>query len=204
MTDFKPSNNPSADSPSNALERSTEPTEATENTMKNDMAFEDENDFSYQDYKIEDWLTFALFWLLALTVFSQFVSRYVFSAPLGWTEEVARYQLVCLGFLGGTMGVRKNTHIFVTIFHRWMPASLSTCIYKLISICNCLFLMGLAYFAWQIIPLIHIHKMASLPLSISVLYGIVFGGLLIMILRSIQYMFQSFSQSKNTNNKEIN
>ena len=152
MTDYKQSNN--------------------QETMGTSDITQDDEVFSYQDYRIEDWLTFILFWLLAFTVFSQFISRYVFSSPLGWTEELARYQLVCLGFMGGTMGVRKNSHIFVSIFHRWMPKILSEFIYNVIALCNVLFLLTLAYFAWQIIPLIHIHKMASLPVSIGVLYGI--------------------------------
>ncbi|WP_440875988.1 TRAP transporter small permease [Thalassotalea sp. PLHSN55] len=153
---------------------------------------EEEQHFAYSDYKIEDWLAFVLFWLLAITVFSQFVSRYVFSAPLGWTEEVARYQLVCLGFIGACVGIRKNTHIFVALFHRWLPKQVSVNLYKVIAVCNVLFIAALAYFAWQIMPLLHIHKMASVALPISVLYGVIFASLLIMLLRSSQYLFSIF------------
>ncbi|WP_158968545.1 TRAP transporter small permease [Paraglaciecola sp. L3A3] len=151
---------------------------------------EDDEPFSYADFAVEDWLAFVLFWLLAITLFSQFLSRYVFSSPLGWTEELARYQLVALGFIGSCMGVRKNTHIFVSLFHRWMPASLSLNVYRFIALCNLLFLSALAYFAWQIIPLLEIHKMASLDVPVSVLYSVVFGGLVLMIFRSIQHLFK--------------
>lgn len=149
---------------------------------------EEDEHFDYQDYKIEDWLAFILFWLLALTVFSQFLSRYVFSSPLGWTEELARYQLVCLGFIGSCIGIRNNTHIFVMLFHRWMSKAVSHTIYRAIAVFNVLFLVTLAYFAWQIIPLIDIHRMASLPVSVSVLYGVIFGSLCIMIIRSVQHL----------------
>ncbi|MDU0355407.1 TRAP transporter small permease subunit [Paraglaciecola aquimarina] len=107
---------------------------------------EDDEPFSYADFRLEDWLAFALFWLLAITLFSQFLSRYVFASPLGWTEELARYQLVTLGFIGSCMGVRKNTHIFVSLFHRWMPSGLSVIIYRCIAVCNLVFLSALAYF----------------------------------------------------------
>ncbi|MCF2946819.1 TRAP transporter small permease [Paraglaciecola aquimarina] len=149
---------------------------------------EDDEPFAYADFRFEDWVAFVLFWLLAITLFSQFLSRYVFSSPLGWTEELARYQLVALGFIGACMGVRKNTHIFVSLFHRWMPQSLSTNIYRFIALCNLVFLCTLAYFAWQIIPLLEIHKMASLDVSVSVLYSVVFGGLLLMIFRGVQHL----------------
>jgi len=153
------------------------------------------------DYKFEDWLAFILFWALAITVFSQFLSRYVLSSPLGWTEELARYQLVCLGFLGSCIGIRHNSHIFVVLLHRWMPITWSHLIFKTIAVCNLLILTLLAYFAWQIIPAIQIHKMASLNVSVNVLYGAIFGSLLIMIIRSGQQVFVHFSNKLLTSTK---
>jgi len=161
--------------------------------ITSEFHIEDDNHFDYADYKIEDWLAFVLFWLLAITVFAQFMSRYVFESPLGWTEEIARYQLVCLGFLGSCIGVRNNSHIFVMLFHRWISEKLSHNIYRIIALCNVLFFGVLAYFAWQIIPLLSIHKMASLPVSISVLYSFVFGSLLILIFRSLQHFIKILS-----------
>ncbi len=155
---------------------------------------EDEDNFSYDDYKMEDWIAFSIFWLLAFTVFSQFISRYVFAAPLGWTEELARYQLVCIGFIGACMGIRKNNHIFVALFHRYLPKKLSILLYKLIALFNVLFIATLAYFAWLMIPLLQIHKMASLNVPISVLYGFVFASLVIMALRSCQFLFNALTK----------
>lgn len=150
--------------------------------------------FDVNEYRFEDWIAFILFWLLALTVFSQFVSRFVFSAPLGWTEEIARYQLIGLGFIGACMGIRKNSHIFVALFHRWMPKGLSITLFQLISVFNVGFIALLTYFAWQIIPLLHIHKMASIDVPISVLYGFVFASLLIMLVRSILFLMKAIKQ----------
>ncbi|MEK9618290.1 MAG: TRAP transporter small permease subunit, partial [Deltaproteobacteria bacterium] len=62
-------------------------------------------------YRWEDWLTFVVFWLLAITVFYQFFTRYVLSDSAGWTEEIARYLLIGVTFLGASMAVRRNTHI---------------------------------------------------------------------------------------------
>ena len=152
------------------------------------------------DYKIEDWLAFILFWALAITVFSQFISRYLLSSPLGWTEELARYQLVCLGFLGSCIGIRNNSHIFVILFHRWIPITWSKWLFKIIAIGNLLMLILLAYFAWQIIPLIHIHKMASIDVPVSVLYGAILGSLVIMVLRSGQQVIQRFSSKPSSTN----
>jgi TRAP-type C4-dicarboxylate transport system permease small subunit len=167
-----------------------------------DFHIEEDEHFSYNDYKIEDWLAFILFWLLAFTVFSQFISRYLLSAPLGWTEEIARYQLVCLGFIGACIGIRKNTHIYVALFHRWLPTKLSHTIYTFIAVFNVVFIAYLAFFAWQILPKLHIHKMASISVSISVIYGIIFASLLIMLLRSGQYLGTILTKTENLSNQK--
>src|SRR6476620_6593567 len=48
----------------------------------------------------EDWLAFAVFWALGLIVFLQFFTRYVLNDSLAWTEEIARYGLMCVTFMG--------------------------------------------------------------------------------------------------------
>ena len=59
--------------------------------------------------RFEDWLTLGFFWLLALDVFYQFFTRYVLNDSAAWTEEIARYLLIVVVFVGASMGVRRNT-----------------------------------------------------------------------------------------------
>lgn len=84
-------------------------------------AFEDqEPEIDLRQYAIEDWATFALFWLMAFAVFLQFFTRYVLNSSLGWTEEIARYLLIAVTFIGSAMAVRKRSHIAVEFFYRWL------------------------------------------------------------------------------------
>ena len=75
-------------------------------------------------YRFEDWIAFGFFWVLAATVFYQFFTRYALNDSASWTEEIARYLLICMVFIGASVVVRKNTHIHVDIFYRFMPAAM--------------------------------------------------------------------------------
>lgn len=59
----------------------------------------------------------ALFFIVAL----QFFTRYVLNNSLGWTEEIARYFLILLGFVGGVTAVREGKHIFLEFMFHYLP-----------------------------------------------------------------------------------
>ena len=63
----------------------------------------------------EDWIAFVLFWALAIIVFLQFFTRYIMNDSLSWTEEIARYGLMWVVFIGGAMVTRRNSHIAVEL-----------------------------------------------------------------------------------------
>jgi len=42
-----------------------------------------------------------------LLIFLQIISRYVFSSPYSWTEELARYIFILLSFLGASLALRR-------------------------------------------------------------------------------------------------
>ena len=73
----------------------------------------------------EAWLALLLFFALGLTVFYQFITRYVFNDSAAWTEEVARYLLIGTVFTGAVIGVAKNNHIQVDFFYRFMSPAVS-------------------------------------------------------------------------------
>ena len=74
-------------------------------------------------YAVEDWLTLALFWLMALAVFLQFFTRYVLNDSYAWTEEIATNCLIVMVFMGSAMCVRLARHIQVDLLFRYPAAS---------------------------------------------------------------------------------
>jgi hypothetical protein len=84
-------------------------------------AVDDEAEPDLSDYRIDDWVTLAFFWVMAIIVFLQFFTRYALNNSIAWTEEIARYLLMCVAFLGGGLAVRKYSHIHVEFMYVYMP-----------------------------------------------------------------------------------
>ena len=70
--------------------------------------------------KVDDLISFfeenLIFLMLAgmlLVVFFGVVNRIFFQFPMAWSEEVARYLLIWVVFLGGSLGIKRSIHISV-------------------------------------------------------------------------------------------
>jgi TRAP-type C4-dicarboxylate transport system permease small subunit len=154
---------------------------------------QDSNDsFRFRDYALEDYLVLIIFWALAGVVFAQFFSRYVLNSSITWTEEIARYLLICVGFAGSIMAVRKNSHIFVEVFYRFMPRRLAMIAARVVDLIKIVFFGIGTWLCWKIIPIMADHRMVSINLPMSWIYMVVFLSFLIMTLRSIYLAYRHF------------
>ena len=136
-------------------------------------------------YAWEDWIAFGLFWILAATVFYQFFTRYALNNSASWTEEIARYLLICTVFVGASVSVRKNTHIHVDIFYRFMPRPMARALSTFVDVARIVFFAYAAYLTWQLMGRIGKQQMAIIDWPIGIIYSFVLFGFVLMCYRSI-------------------
>jgi C4-dicarboxylate transporter, DctQ subunit len=55
----------------------------------------------------------------------QVVYRYGFNSSLFWAEEVVIYSIICMSFVGASMGVRHGAHISVDVLNAFAPPALN-------------------------------------------------------------------------------
>lgn len=133
------------------------------------------------EHHLEDWLAFVLFWALAFIVFLQFFTRYILNDSLAWTEEIARYGLMWLAFIGGAVVSRKKSHIAVELLANLMdPGPLRSVLLALVDFVTLGFLGLLAYFSVTIITRMHAQTMTVFDLPMSIVYGGVGLGCVLM------------------------
>jgi TRAP-type C4-dicarboxylate transport system permease small subunit len=137
-------------------------------------------------FAFEDWAAFALFWVMAAVVFYQVFTRYVMDDPAGWTEEIARYFLVAVVFVGAAMSVRKNNHIQVDYFYRLMPKAMGRVLSTMVDAVRCLFLGYATWLTWLLLNRIGNQPMAVIDLPVGWVFSAMLFGFLLMFLRSLQ------------------
>ncbi|TAK50460.1 MAG: TRAP transporter small permease [Betaproteobacteria bacterium] len=145
-------------------------------------------------YGGEDWIAFALFWVLAGVVFYQVFTRYFLGDPAGWTEEIARYLLVATVFIGASMAVRRNNHIQVDAFYRWMPRLLARVLSTVVDGIRVLFFGYAAWLNWLLLEKIGEQRMAIVDLPMGWVFGAMLFGFCLMFVRSLQVTWRHWQQ----------
>ena len=162
--------------------------------MTEQKIIDDEGHFHAEDEAVdlshtiaEGWIALALFWALGLTVFYQFVTRYVMNDSAAWTEEIARYMLVAVVFVGAAIGVAKNNQIQVDFFYRHMPAAMGRWLSRAVDVLRTAFFAAAVFMTWQMMEKIgNQTRMTIVDAPMNIVYGVCLFGFAAMTFRSAQ------------------
>lgn len=136
------------------------------------------------DVKWIDAPVFIIFWTLLTIVFMQFFSRYILNSSLSWTEEIARYLLIMLGFVGSVTCVRKRSHIFLEFFYRFIPVAAVKWLVITVSFINASFFTYAGFIGIQLAERTHHQAMTSIDLPKGIIYWTVAASCFAMALVS--------------------
>jgi TRAP-type C4-dicarboxylate transport system permease small subunit len=139
----------------------------------------------------EDWLAFVVFWALAAIVFLQFFTRYVLNDSVTWTEEIARYGLIWVTYIGAVMVTRRNSHIAVALLPNLLPAWAGRLLLALVDLAVLGFLALLAYFSVLIIARMQVQRMTIVELPMSWVYAAVVLGCCLMLVRQFMRVWRN-------------
>lgn len=143
------------------------------------------------EHHLEDWVAFAVFWALGIIVFAQFFTRYVLNDSLAWTEEIARYLLMWVTFIGAAIVTRRRSHIAVEMAEHFLPERIKPYLRALIDVITLGFLGCLAWFSITIVERMQIQRMTIVDMSMSVVYAGVGLGIFLMLFRAIQVAWRN-------------
>jgi TRAP-type C4-dicarboxylate transport system permease small subunit len=138
------------------------------------------------EFHFDDAIAFAIFWALGLVVFLQFFSRYVMNDSAAWTEEIARYLLMWVTFIGAAIVTRRGTHIGVEIFGHLLPENGKRVLACLIDCITVGFIALLCWFSILITERMQIQRMTVIDWSMGIVYAGIAFGCFLMLFRAVQ------------------
>ncbi|HEY0856896.1 MAG TPA: TRAP transporter small permease [Albitalea sp.] len=93
---------------------------------------------------------------MAVLVFVNVVTRYLFNHSIIWVEEVTQYEMIWIAYLGAGLALREGRHVAVDTLQDWIPERLRHLLRTLIVAAMAVFLavvcvLGaqLAMFTWD-------------------------------------------------------
>jgi TRAP-type transport system small permease protein len=143
-------------------------------------------------YLFEDWLSLGFFWLLGLCVFYQFFTRYVLNDSAAWTEEIARYLLICTVFIGVAAAVRRTRHIHVDFLYRLMPPKAGRVMSTAVDGVRILFFVLAVGLTIQMMMRMGRLQMTIIDLPMNLIYGVCAFGFACAAFRSVQVAIENW------------
>ncbi len=96
-------------------------------------------------------LVIALMGTMAILVFANVVSRYLFNHSMVWVEEFTQYQMIWITWLGAGLALREGRHVAVDLLQDALPEALRRLLRWAIVFVMLAFLAVLAWYGGQIV-----------------------------------------------------
>ena len=100
--------------------------------------------------RLERMLIFGLMIFLVVILTVQVLSRFVFNAPIDYTEELSRFGLIWLVFIGAAHAAYLNEHFIVGVLVDSFNFPGKAIYLFFVDLLVILFFIGLVYFGWKI------------------------------------------------------
>ena len=143
-------------------------------------------------YLTEDWLSLGFFWALGLCVFYQFFTRYVLNDSAAWTEEIARYLLICTVFVAIASAVRRTRHIHVDFLYRLLPAKAGRALSTAVDVLRLAFCAVASALTIPMMMRMGDLLLTIIDLPMNIIYGVCAFGFAAATVRSVQVAIENW------------
>ena len=133
---------------------------------------------------------------LTIITFSQVIARYVFEAPLSWSEELARFILLWLAMLSAAYGFKIKSHFSLQFIVNRTNFKFRKYVYFYVTLIVSLFLIIFIYYSLIFVMGVNGHLAPALQIPMEIPYSsTIFGGLLMLYYVLVNF-FDEIKKSK--------
>jgi TRAP-type C4-dicarboxylate transport system permease small subunit len=133
-----------------------------------------------------DWTIGIIMVGIVIILFIGVILRYLFSAPLFWSEEITLLGMIWMTFLSGPILVRQDKNVCITVVCDLCKPHHSDRIRNLADLLVLLILAVMTYLSWQLKTRLAFSTTPALRISESLYAWALFVGFLLMFYYQIQ------------------
>ena len=115
----------------------------------------------------------------------QVISRYVFDAPMVWTEELSANLLIWMTFLGATAIVRSDSHVRVEVVEELCGPKVAAWLFSIFDLVIIAFLIALVIGGWQLMGQLDFERTPALRIPIAWVIAIVPAASAVMVFYTV-------------------
>jgi TRAP-type C4-dicarboxylate transport system permease small subunit len=135
--------------------------------------------------KLVDYVSAFFISVISVLVISQVICRYVLNNPLSWSEELSRYLIIWLTFVGASLGVRRKGHIAIEVFIKLLPRTFQRVCHLMAEILVILFLAVLVWQGSKVVAVTMVFRSTALSIPQGYVFLAVPVGSAIMLYQKI-------------------
>lgn len=109
--------------------------------------------------RIEEGFCAGALLLTALVLFANVILRYVFHSGLSWAEELIRYLMIWITFIGGSVCVRRGAHIRMDFLMTMLSPRVAELLTRFVYFLSGAFCLGLLWYSRRLVAFtIRLHQ----------------------------------------------
>jgi len=133
---------------------------------------------------VEYFVSFLLV-LMVVVVFLQVIFRFVIKSSLPWSEEMARYILVWISFLGASIGVKRQAHIGVEAVTNLLPFKTKNVVAAAANAFASIFFIIMIIWGYKLVGIVSRQVSPAMEISMGIPYSAIFFSGILMFAYSI-------------------
>ena len=135
------------------------------------------------EWPLEDWIGSLLAGAILVVMSIQVFLRYVLNESLIWSDELSRYLLVAMAFIGTATGMRKGNHIRIDVIDYVLPPAARRALWILIDVAVFAYLAYVFWLSLDMLRIFHRRPSTAMGVPMSIPYAAVTVGFGLAALR---------------------
>ncbi len=146
----------------------------------------------------EEWTLFISVMVALVALFFNVVLRYGFHYTLAWSEELVREVIIYTTFIGLGVAIKNRSMIKIDALVQLVP-KLKTPLSYFSNLVTIVFALMMLYYGWKMAALQMMTHQKTIIMEIPLVYLYAILPLMgaTMLIRTIQVMYQDFSEYRN-------